>query len=71
MNERANPTLKWDAPTARPLARAPGKAHLLGGESPLHTRQGEVLADGKGVVGDCESEGSPRQSAGLTNRKRI
>ena len=22
--------------------RAPGRAHLLGGESPLHTRQGEV-----------------------------
>ena len=43
----------------------------LGGESPLHTRQGEVLARGKGVVGDCESEGSPRQNAGLTNRKRI
>ncbi|WP_232925153.1 hypothetical protein, partial [Pseudomonas sp. S4_EA_1b] len=43
----------------------------LGGESPLHTRQGEVLARGKGVAGDCESEGSPRQNAGLTNRKRI
>src|SRR6266542_4662518 len=51
--------------------RAPGRAHALGGESPLHTRQGEVLAEGKGVAGDCESEGSPRQSAGLTNRKRI
>jgi hypothetical protein len=24
---------------------APGRAHLLGGESPLHTRQGEVLAE--------------------------
>ncbi len=23
---------------------APGRAHSLGGESPLHTRQGEVLA---------------------------
>lgn len=50
---------------------APGRAHSLGGESPLHARQGEVLARGKGVAGDCESEGSPRQSAGLTNRKRI
>jgi len=30
-----------------------------------------VLAGGKGVAGDCESEGSPRQNAGLTNRKRI
>mgnify|MGYP001028902616 FL=1 len=37
----------------------------------LYTRQGEVLARGKGVAGDCESEGSPRQNAGLTNRKRI
>jgi hypothetical protein len=25
----------------------------------------------KGVAGDRESEGSPRQNAGLTNRKRI
>jgi RNA-directed DNA polymerase len=29
-----------------------------------------VLARGKGFAGDCESEGSPRQSAGLTSRKR-
>ncbi len=50
---------------------APGRAHSLRGESPPHTRQGEVLARGKGFAGDCESEGSPRQSAGLTNRKRI
>ena len=27
--------------------------------------------NGKGVAGDCESGGSCRQSAGLTNRKRI
>ncbi len=47
-----------------------GRTHLEG-ESPLYTRQGEVLARGKGFVGDCESGGSPRQSAGLTNRKRI
>src|SRR5579859_2918007 len=50
---------------------APGRAHLLGGASPLHTRHGEVLAEGKGVLGDWESEGSSRQSAGATNRKRI
>lgn len=30
-----------------------------------------MLARGKSVAGDCESEGSPRQTAGLTNRKRI
>lgn len=50
---------------------APGRARSLRGESPPHTRQGEVLARGKGFAGDCESEGSPRQIAGLTNRKRI
>jgi len=33
--------------------------------------KGEVLARGKGVAGDCEYEGSPRQNAGLKNRKRI
>ena len=38
---------------------APGRAHLLGGESPLLARQGEELARGKGFAGDCESEGSP------------
>ena len=54
-----------------PFLCAPGRAHSLGGESSLHTRHGEVLAEGKGVAGDCESEGSRRQSAGLTNRKRI
>ena len=27
---------------------APGRAHSLGGESPLHTRQGEVLAERQG-----------------------
>src|SRR5699024_10983728 len=50
---------------------APGRAHLLGGESPLLTRQGEELAGGKGDAGDRSSGGSPKQSAGLTNRKRI
>ncbi|QBQ96925.1 hypothetical protein E1956_06860 [Paraburkholderia pallida] len=34
-------------------------------------RQGEPLARDKDVAGDCESEGSPRQSPGLTNRERI
>jgi 1-acyl-sn-glycerol-3-phosphate acyltransferase len=29
---------------------APGRAHLLGGESPLHTRQGEVLAEQQGCL---------------------
>lgn len=30
-----------------------------------------MLARDKGVVGDCESEGSPRQIWGLTNRNGI
>jgi hypothetical protein len=30
------------------LACAPGRAHSLGGVSPLHTRQGEVLAERQG-----------------------
>ena len=58
-------------PCAGFFVGAPGMAFLLGGESPLLARQGEELAKGKGFAGDCESEGSRRQSAGLTNRKRI
>jgi hypothetical protein len=50
---------------------APGRAHSLGGESPLHSRHGQVLAEGNGFPGDRESEGSRKQSAGATNRKRI
>ena len=37
---------------------APGRAHPLGSESLLQARQGEVLADGKGVHREVESEGS-------------
>jgi hypothetical protein len=50
---------------------APGRAHPLGGESPLHSRHGQVLAEGNGFPGDRESEGSRKQSAGATNRKRM
>ena len=50
---------------------APGRAHLLGGESPLHSRHGQVLAEGNGFSGDRESEGSWKQRTGATNRKRI
>ncbi|SAL07244.1 hypothetical protein AWB78_08492 [Caballeronia calidae] len=42
-------------------------AHSLGGETPLHVRQGVMFAGGKGDAGDRESAGS----AGLTNRTRI
>ena len=37
------------APASYPIA--PGRAHLLGGESPLHARQGEVLAARQGCFG--------------------
>ena len=32
---------------------------------------GKDTANSKGVVGDCESEGSWRQNSGLTNRNHI
>jgi hypothetical protein len=54
-----------------PYPIAPGRAHSLGGESPLHTRQGEVLAERQRLRREAESGGSCGQSAGLTNRKRI
>src|ERR1700681_2869521 len=57
--------------SARFFCGAPGRAHSLGGESPLHSRHGQVLAEGNGFPGDRESEGSRKQSAGATNRKRI
>jgi len=53
------------------LFRAPGRAHLLGGASPLHTQQGEVLAGRQGYHREVLTEGSRRQSAGPTNRNRI
>jgi hypothetical protein len=53
------------------LFGAPDRAHSLGGESPLHSRHGQVLAEGNGFPGDRESEGSRKQNAGATNRKRI
>ena len=64
---------------------APGRAHLLGGASPLYTRQGEVLA-GRQVSEDSEvsiarcwlKEAAGRyaneerlRNAGLTNRNHI
>src|SRR5579864_2427214 len=40
-------TIKQEVPALGPGLPicAPGRAHSLGGESPLHTRQGEVLAE--------------------------
>ena len=43
----------------------------LGGESPLQAWQQELLAEGKGFRREAESEGSPKQSLGLTNRNCI
>src|SRR5487761_691243 len=42
---------------ARLFFGAPGRAHSLGGESPLHTRQGEVLAEQQG----CPTRGGIRR----------
>ena len=50
---------------------APGRAHPLGGASPLHARQGEVLAERQPRYREVLWEGSRRQSAGPTNRNRI
>ncbi len=57
--------------SARFFYGAPGMAHSLGGENPLHGRHGQVLAEGDGFPGDRGSEGSRKQSTGATNRKRI
>ena len=44
---------------------------MLCGESPLQNWQKELLAKDKVVRREAESEGSLRQSLGLTNRNRI
>ena len=49
----------------------PGRAHLLEGESPLYTRQGEVLAERQLHHREVLWGGSRRQNADLTNRNRI
>jgi hypothetical protein len=43
----------------------------LDGERPLQALQWELLAEGKGVHREVESEGSRRQTLGPTNRNRI
>jgi len=43
----------------------------LTGESPEHASSGKCIARGKGVHREAESEGSPRQISGLTNRNHI
>ncbi len=50
---------------------APGRAHSLEGESPLHARQGEMLAKRQLHNREVLWEGSRRQSTGLTNRNLI
>jgi CHAD domain-containing protein len=44
--EVTGPARDWDV-----FLRAPGRAHLLGGESPLLARQGEELAERQGCCG--------------------
>src|SRR5665647_1193439 len=51
-------SLFWAGPVPAFFFGAPGRAHLLGGKSPLLARQGEELAQDKGFAGDRESEGS-------------
>src|SRR5450631_818036 len=58
-------------PRSRRSRKSTVLPRLRGGESPLHSRHGQVLAEGNGFPGDRESEGSRKQSAGATNRKRI
>ena len=50
-----------------------GNKHVrrLDGERPLQALQWELLAEGKGVHREVESEGSRRQTLGPTNRNRI
>ena len=50
---------------------APGMCADFGGGSPLYAWQRGVLAKGKGVRREAESEGSRRQSPDLTNRNHI
>lgn len=51
----AEPHVRWCGRTAGvtppPTRCAPGRAHLLGGESPLLARQGEELAERQGCRG--------------------
>ena len=64
-------TVKRERTSVRSFFCAPGRAHSLGGENPLHTRQGEMLAERQRRYREVGSGGSCGQSAGLTNRKRI
>ena len=71
----AEPHVRWCGRAASvsspPTRCAPGRAHSLGGASPLRARQGEPLAGPQGCHREVGSEGSRRQNAGPTNRKRI
>ena len=60
----------------RPISGSPSflcarHVHRLDGERPLQALQWELLAEGKGVHCEVESEGSRRQTLGPTNRNRI
>jgi len=64
--------MRWDGALRASAASLAVVASLVTwSEIPLHARLGDVLARGKGVAGDSESEGIPRQNASLTNSKRI
>jgi len=53
------------------LFRCARHVRRLDGERPLQALQWELLAEGKGVHREVESEGSRRQTLGPTNRNRI
>ena len=58
--------------TARPrLLVLPAWAQSNGGMSRARVGSAKCIAQGKGVPGDGESEGSRRQTSGLTNRNHI
>lgn len=49
----------------------PAWANSNGCKSRMRPDSGKHIADGKGVHREVESEGSPRQNSGLTNRNHI
>jgi hypothetical protein len=54
LSELAVLPLLFDPPRGGSFFGAPGRAHLLGGESPLLARQGEALAERQGCSGRLE-----------------
>ena len=65
-------TLKEDGQNGRPLSVVrPARTHSNGCKSLNRPDSGKVTAKGKGVRRETESEGSRRQTSGLTDRNPI